>query len=120
MNFKIAPMQSRMPWDNPYGMCRINSAAVCTFNQFNVQQIDTQFQYSIPTTEESTNPPRRSYVERKNRRADNEKRRRKTMNQAYQALRNKIPGASNQQLTKIEILIQATAYIQQLQDQLGG
>ncbi|MBO9494338.1 helix-loop-helix domain-containing protein [Thalassotalea sp. G20_0] len=119
MNFNITPMQSRTPSDNPYGMCRINSPTACTFNQFNVQQIDPKFQYSIPATEESTNPPQRSYDERKKIRADNEKRRRETMKQAYQALRNEIPGASNQQLTKVETLIQATAYIQQLEQQLG-
>ncbi|WBA81997.1 helix-loop-helix domain-containing protein [Endozoicomonas sp. GU-1] len=65
-------------------------------------------------------PPQRSYVERKKIRADNEKRRRATINQAYQALRNEIPGAANQKLTKIETLIQATAYIQQLEEQLEG
>ncbi|WP_101747017.1 basic helix-loop-helix domain-containing protein [Endozoicomonas acroporae] len=119
MNFNITPMQSP-PSITPYDMCQINSAAVCTFNEFNVQQIVPQFHYTIPTTEESTNPPQRSYVERKKIRADNEKRRREIMNQAYQELRNEIPGASNQKLTKIETLVQATAYIQQLEEQLGG
>lgn len=110
------------PSDKPYRAFGIKPARAGTFKQFDVHQVDLQNNCSTSTTELPASAPRRKKrtCSRQQRLAANnrEKKRVKAMNKAFQELKNKVPGASGLWLSKINILKQATAYIEALDQQL--
>ncbi|WP_209278203.1 helix-loop-helix domain-containing protein [Thalassotalea sp. G20_0] len=128
MHINTIPMQpNQMPPDEPSGAIGINPAnhtnKDTTFKQFDVHQVDHRNRYFTPTAGEDTDLTTRERlladIDQQRQIANlRERHRVSRMNDAFEALKNKIPGAAGKSLTKLQILRQACLHIRALENQL--
>ncbi|WBA83296.1 helix-loop-helix domain-containing protein [Endozoicomonas sp. GU-1] len=128
MHINTIPMQpDQMPPDESSGAVGINPAnhtnKETTFKQFYVHQVDHLNLYFTPTEGEyidlTTSESAQAAIDQQKRIASlRERQRVSRMNDAYEALKNKIPGAAGKSLTKLQILRQACLHIRALENQL--
>ncbi|WP_422465688.1 helix-loop-helix domain-containing protein [Endozoicomonas sp. ALC013] len=118
---KIQPNQT--PSDESSGAIGINPAKDITFKQFDVHQVDHRDVSSTSTARKCNyltkrNRPRMTYDQHRRMASLRVKHRVSKINDAFLALKNKIPGGAEQSLTKVQILRQACVYIRALEQQL--
>ncbi|MGI2026028.1 basic helix-loop-helix domain-containing protein [Endozoicomonas acroporae] len=129
MHINTIPMQpNQIPPDEPSGAIGINPAnhtnKETTFKQFDVHQVDHRNLYFTPTAGEypdltTTRERMRAAIDKHRRLASlRERHRVGRINDAFEVLKNKIPGGAGKLLTKLQILRQACLYIRALEHQL--